>query len=333
MTKPNANTLWSLAMLCTFVLATAVPTSAQTRVTVERVTFANQPNAHRLSNGVVDVVVTTDMGPRILRYGFAGGENMLGAVPEASKKTELGEWRPVGGHRLWAAPESVPRTYAADNDPVAFKVEGSTIRLTAPIEKGTGLQKEMVVTLAPEGTEVTVLHRVTNRGLWAVELAPWALTIMRGGGVAIIPNEAYVAHSDDTLLPVRTLSLWSYSDLSDPRFGYGRKYLRVRSDPAKTDAIKLGVANSLGWAAYAVDGMLFVKRFPFEPGADYPDKGSNTEIYTEGSFLEVETLAPMRRLEPGQTAEHTERWYLFKGVDVGTTDASVDAAIAPLLPR
>ena len=41
----------------------------------------------------------------------------------------------------------------------------------------------------------------------------------------------------------------------------------------------------------------------------------------------------MRRLEPGQTVEHTERWYLFKSADVGATDASVDAVVAPLLPR
>jgi hypothetical protein len=191
----------------------------------------------------------------------------------------------------------------------------------------------MVVTLAPEGSEVTVLHRITNRNLWGVELAPWALTIMRGGGVAIVPQEPYAPHTDDTLLPARTVALWSYSDLSDPRFGFGRKYWRVRSDPARAEAIKIGVANSLGWAAYANGGTLFVKRFAVDKAATYPDSGSNTEIYTEGAFIEVETLGPMRRLEPGQTAEYAERWYLFKDVDVGTTDDSVDRAVAPLLQR
>ena len=103
-------------------------------VTVDRVTCLNQPNCYRLSNGVVEVVVTTDVGPRIIRYGFVGEDNLLGEVPDDTVTTDLGVWKPWGGHRLWTAPEAMPRSYSPDNDRVAFTIEGSTIRLVQSVE-------------------------------------------------------------------------------------------------------------------------------------------------------------------------------------------------------
>lgn len=307
--------------------------TAHAEVKVEKISYQNLANCYRLSNGTVEVVVTTDVGPRVLRYGFAGGENLLGSAPDAGSTSALGTWKLLGGHRLWHAPETVPRTYAPDNDPVEFKIEGNSIRLTQKVEPGTGIQKELVVTLSADGTQVELLHRLTNRNLWPVDLAPWGLTVMNEGGETIIPQEPYVEHSNDTLLPVRTLVLWSYSDLSDSRVTVSRKFLRVRTDTSKKVAIKFGVSNTLGWAAYARKGELFIKRFPYDPKAEYPDRGCNNETYTEGGFMELETMAPMGTLAPGATAEHVERWYLFKGVDVGTTDAATESAIAPHLAQ
>jgi hypothetical protein len=47
-------------------------------------------------------------------------------------------------------------------------------------------------------------------------------------------------------------------------------------------------------------------------------------------MLEVETLGPLTRLEPGATAEHRETWRLFRDVPPPSSDADVDAHIAPL---
>ena len=44
---------------------------------MEKKAYAGWPNCVWLSNGKVDVVVTTDVGPRIIRYGFVGGQNLL----------------------------------------------------------------------------------------------------------------------------------------------------------------------------------------------------------------------------------------------------------------
>ena len=299
---------------------------------MEKITYLDLPNCYRLSNGTAELVFTTDVGPRVIRYGFVGGENVLGECPEASVRTELGEWKPWGGHRLWAAPEASPRSYAPDDRPVEaveFE-EGRGVRLTPPVEAATGLQKELSVSLGEEGSGVRLRHRITNRSLWEIEVAPWALTIMRGEGEAVIPQEPHGAHPEH-LLPARRLVLWRYTDLSDPRFKFGRRFLRLRSDAGRAEPQKIGVENKRGWAAYHVAGLLFVKRFPYERGALYPDDGCNNEVFTAGSFIELESLGPLRRLAPGETAEHEERWRLFEGFDPGEGDESFASAAGPLV--
>jgi len=301
-------------------------------VKIEKVPYMGQPNCYRLTNGTVEVIVTTDIGPRIIRYGFIGGENMLAELPEPVTKTDLGEWKPWGGHRFWAAPEAMPRTYSPDSSPIQFKIEGNSIRLIQPVEAKSGIQKEITVTLAASGTGVTIHHKVTNQNLWAIDLAPWALTIMRGGGVTILPQEPYKSH-DEYLLPARPLVFWHYTNLSDPRWTIGKKYIRLKTDDNIQEAQKIGIANKQGWAAYLRNGELFVKRFPYHEGATYPDYGSNNETYTSGSFMEIESLGPMAHLEPGHAAEHDEHWSLFQGVNAGLDEASLDRAIMPLISQ
>jgi hypothetical protein len=322
----------ALPLAASVAALTAAPAAAQVRV--DKVACLGFANCQRLSNGTVEVVVTTDIGPRIVRYALAGGENILGEVPDSVVKTALGDWKAWGGHRLWHAPEGMPRSYAPDNAPVRFELVGAdTIRLIQPVEAGTGMQKTMTVKLDATGTGVTVTHALANANLWDVELAPWALTIMRGGGTAVVPQEPYGTH-DENLLPVRPLVMWAYTDLSDPRFTIGKRYIRLRSDPARAEPQKLGIGNRQGWAAYALDRTVFVKRFAHKPQQEYPDYGSNVEIYTAGSFIELETLGPLARLASGAVAEHVEQWQLAGNLDLGTTEDAVEAAMAPLLrPR
>jgi hypothetical protein len=317
-----------LAAAAVCAIAGAAPAHAQ--VAVEKVRCLSQPNCYRLSNKNVEVVVTTDIGPRVIRYAFIGGDNLLAELPDDAVKTEIGVWKPWGGHRLWTAPEAMPRSYSPDNEPVAFTIEGNTIRLVQPVEPRTGIQKELTVTLEPSGTGVTIGHRLTNRGMWDVEVAPWALTIMNGGGEVIIPHEPYKAH-DDHLLPARPLAVWYYTDLSDSRWTLGKRYIRLRTDAGMREPQKIGVGNKQGWAGYLRNRTLFVKRYPWIEGAPYPDFGSNTETYTAGNFIELETLAPLARLAPGGATDHTERWFLFRDVDVGPSEQTLDAALQKLV--
>ncbi len=310
-------------------LALAAPAFAE--VTVDRVACPDQGGqCVRLANGDVEVLVATAIGPRIVRYGFIGGDNLLGWVPKDAVETDLGTWKPWGGHRLWTAPEHMPRSYSPDNDPVDVQVSGRTVTLTQPVEPRTGIEKILTVTLAETGTGVTVGHRLVNRSLWDIEVSPWALTIMTTGGTVIVPQEPYASH-DDALLPVRAMTLWAYTDLSDPRWQIGPKFVRLRTDAARAGSQKVGIANRQGWAAYHLKGQLFVKRYDWQEGARYPDFGVNTEVYTAGAFIELETLGPLLTVAPGASAEHEERWSLFRDVAQPASDDDLAATLKPHL--
>lgn len=323
-----------LFRICICLVCAALLTAVgEGQVKVEKVAYFNQPNCYRLSNGTIEVIVTTDIGPRVIKYGFIDAENMFAELSGAGVRTELGEWKAWGGHRLWTAPEAMPRSYSPDNTPVAYRIEGgNSIRLTQPVEPRTGIEKEMVITLDPKGSGVTVQHKLTNRNLWGVRVAPWALTILRDGGVAVLPQEPYRSH-DDYLLPARPLVLWHYTKLNDPRWTIGEKYIRLKVIEAMKEPQKIGIANKQGWAAYHRGETLFVKRFAYKDGATYPDYGSNTEVYTAGSFIEIETLAPLADLEAGEAVGHVERWHLFQNVQIKESEAAVEAAFKPLLAQ
>ncbi|WP_291981024.1 hypothetical protein [Luteitalea sp.] len=304
--------------------------SAGAEVKVDRVPCPGQGQCVRLANGTVEVLVATEIGPRIVRYGFAGGDNLLGWVPESTVKTELGEWKAWGGHRLWSAPEHMPRSYSPDNDPVDVQVSGRSVTLTQAVEPKTGIEKILTVTLAETGTGVIVGHRLVNRNLWDIEVSPWALTIMNTGGTIILPQEPYASH-DDALQPVRAMTLWAYTDLSDPRWQIGPKFLRLRTDASRAGSQKVGIANRQGWAAYHRNGHLFVKRYDWQSSATYPDFGVNTEAYTAGAFVELETLGALVSLAPGGAATHEERWSLFRDVEQPATDDALQQVLAPHL--
>lgn len=279
---------------------------------MEKIRFLDFQKCIGLTNGEIEIVVSTDFGPRILAYNFVGGENVLGVHAAAKVETALGVWKPYGGHRLWLAPENMPNSYAPDNAPVEYFCDEQTnaIRLIQPLEPVTLTQKEMTISLDKQGSGVKVQHKIINRSEKEIELAAWALTIMRGGGEALIPNEPFVAYGAETLLPIRNLTVWSYTDFTDSRWKFEREFIRLRVDAAQVNPQKLGVLNKQGWAQYLIGDLEFTKSFAFDESKIYPDLNSNTEIYTAGDFVEIETLAPLCRLGKGASTEHAEFWEL-----------------------
>ncbi len=297
-------------------------------VQLETVNFGGWPNSQRLSNGLVEVVATADVGPRVVRFGFAGQANEFCEFPEVQGQTGGDEWRNHGGHRFWHAPEDLARTYMPDNAPVQVEPLPDGLRLTQPIEGPTGLQKEIDLKLWPDAAHVRVTHRLRNHGLFAVETAPWALSVMATGGTAILPLPPRGPHAQN-LLPASRLVLWAYTNMSDPRWTWGHKYILLRQDPQAQAYQKAGASVPDGWCAYARDNHLFVKRITYAPGAVYPDHGSNVETFTNAEFLELETLGPLAALPPKAAVEHVEDWYLFDQVPQPRTDADVDTYVLP----
>jgi len=304
--------------------------SARGSVTVEKIKYAGWQNCYRLSNGLVDLIVTTDVGPRVIRFGFVGEENEFKEYEEMVGRTGGAEWRIYGGHRLWHAPEARPRTYYPDNSPVDFERRNGFVRLIQPTEQITGIQKEIDIRLSPNQAHVELTHRLRAHKHWLEELAPWPITVMAPGGKAIVPLPPLAAH-EERLLPTHTIALWAYTDMSDRRWTWGSKYVMLAQDPGAGTPQKAGFVVTDGWVAYTRGGHLFVKRFDYLEGRRYPDFGSSVEVFTDADMLELETQGPLVRLGPGMTVEHVEQWLLFRGVPLPSKDTDIDRHLLPKL--
>ena len=282
-----------------------------------------------IGNQYLRLEFLAEAGPRIVRLFVAeSDENQLAEMPDVKWETPYGEYFVRGGHRLWHAPEAYPRSYIPDNSGLVVQETAAGVRLCQPAEADTGIRKSIEVRLHADKPALTLVHELRNDGLWPVELAPWAITQLRLGGVAVLPQQVEPLDKDG-LLPNRHLVLWPYTHWHDPRLQVGDEYLLIQAQP-QPDPCKVGCFNRRGWAGYLRQGVFFCKRF--EPLADqpHPDLGCNVEVYCNHRFVELETLAPLCRLEPGQSTTHVETWEFYTGLDVPQTLEGVQALVRTL---
>lgn len=299
-------------------------------VSATQVSWGGWPDCWRLSNEEVEVIVPAAVGPRLMRYGFVGGPNAFYEHAADLGGSGEPEFRLRGGHRLWTAPEQFPRTYVADNAPVEVTVRGGMLEAAGPVEGNTGLRKRLLIRMAATGSAVTVMHRLENTLPWAVEVAPWTVTMMAPGGTGFAGFPPRGTHPE-MLAPTNPLVMWAFTDFSDPRWKLLAKYLVLRQDPARSAPQKAGLWNQNSWGAYWNAGQLFVKRYAAEPGKPYPDLGCSFEMWSNGFTLELETLGPLTTLAPGDVIEHAERWTLHRTPEPEWTDAGLDSVTARVL--
>ena len=134
------------------------------------------------------------------------------------------------------------------------------------------------------------------------------------------------------LAPTNPLVIWAFTDLSDKRWQFTRKYIVLRQDPKISSPQKIGLFNQDTFGAYYLGNELFLKCYTADPAKTYPDMGACYETFANGEVLELETLGPLTRLAPGETVEHIERWSLHKNVKIAKwTDTELDKLLLPLL--
>lgn len=284
----------------------------------------------RLTNGSIDLEITTACGPRVLRFGLAGERNLFAVTPDLVTDTPLGPWYPIGGHRLWVAPERMPGSYAPDLAPVAIDSSDALHAAAVAPTDPAGIQKTMRIALDPRAPRTTVTHEIVNRTCWPLRVAPWAITIAHPDGTAVLPQPPFRSHAR-SFLPVRPLVQWAYTDLTDARWHIGSRVITLTPHAARSGAQKIGTANHAGWCAVVYPEVTFVKQTTYVAGAEYPDFGCSAELFAAGEYLEVETLAPLQSLEPGEVATHVETWTILRAVDADLRDGALEAAIVDAL--
>ena len=86
-----------------------------------------------LSSRFLELEILENAGPRIVRLSYKGSLNLFAELPEISVPTPSGNFHYLGGHRLWHAPESMPKSYIPDDNTLSawsltmFRLGGTVI--------------------------------------------------------------------------------------------------------------------------------------------------------------------------------------------------------------
>ena len=292
-----------------------------------------------ISNGVIEAYVTVDLGPRIIRFGFVGQQNILNDhrekfSPLTDEKYEalFGKgkaWESMGGHRIWVTPESYPETYTPDDEAVKYEVTDDGVVFTAAQDVEVGIAKTLTLKMEPNAAKMSVKMNVKNISGKKREYAIWAISVCEAGGNLIIPMNT----NDTGLLHNRSISVWPYTDLSDSRLRFGKKYVVISQDVNATCPAKLGFDLNDGTAHYVLGDDIFTKRYDAYHGKlPYPDENCSFETYTDNVMIEVESLSDIKAVENGDSHEYTEYWSLDKKpceVDFNS-DASIDEMLSKM---
>src|SRR5919205_1149849 len=93
---------------------------------IELCAFEGWTRNLRLSNDAVELIVTLEVGPRVISYRPLAGRNVFKVLVDQAGGKQEAVFRLRGGHRLWLAPEDYGHenslTYVIDNDEVEHEV-------------------------------------------------------------------------------------------------------------------------------------------------------------------------------------------------------------------
>ena len=272
-----------------------------------------------ISNGIIEAYVTVDIGPRIIRFSFKDGNNImntdrvgLGQKTDDEYEGFFGKgrcWESFGGHRIWTSPESYPATYTPDDKRIDYEITKNGAVFTAPEDIEVKTQKQLEIKMDENSASMKVFNRVKNTDIKEQEFSVWAITVCAAGGNLIIP-----LNTDNTgLLSNRFIAIWPYTDIKDERIIWGNKYMALSQKCDKEIPIKLGFNSKKGIGYYVLGDDVFCKKYNSDHlNFRYPDGDCSFETYTNNVILEFETLNELKVVNPGETSEHIEEWKLFK---------------------
>ena len=263
-----------------------------------------------ITHGNAEIAVALDFGIRVVHLSCTGCENLFYEQPADRSDGFItqGGWNLYGGHRLWLAPES-DNSYYPDNMPVQYTVSDNSIQFEQVLDEFLLVRKRLSLTLNDDGS-IRVDQQIENASNHTVQGAAWGVNTLDAGGEADI---CFACVGASEFNPGRVISLWSDTNLHDPRLHFEKDRLLVRHLPLP-DYLKLGLYSAPGKAVFWNKGQRFELTFEADAFELYPDNGCNFELYMCKQFMELESLGKKTVILPGQSAVHTEVWRLDKCV-------------------
>lgn len=256
------------------------------------------------------VEVATAFGPRVTGLRLGGLDNVLAALsPTVVVGPDANPYRFHGGHRVWASPEIPEITYSPDDFECAVNADARTVVVSARPDRA-GIVKEL--TVSAQGVSLLVVNRLLFTRDLGRRMAAWAITQFPYGGTAIMPVTGEPTGPE----PNRSVVLWPYTSLADPRLTLTDSAVLVEA--SGEIPVKVGTGPSPGKLGYLRDGLLFSKTVEPAGGGNAPDRGAVGQVFVGDGFCELESVGRLRRATEGAIASVSEVWTLVECADLDT---------------
>lgn len=271
----------------------------------------------KISNRVLEAIISIDFGPRILKFNFLNEENTLYEDKQDRHvyQNEIlheyfgkdAKFHCYGGHRLSVAPDVMPQSYYPDNEPVVYGPINGGVTFTSPRQQDSELEFSMDIMMSDGTSDIMVVHKLKNCSSSEKNIALAGITMTPKDGLLIVPQNR--GH-DEKHYPNRHLSLWPFSSFRDPRLFVGDRYLTVKHAAAE-QYLKFGINDVQGWVVYVRNHTALMARFIHNTAFAYPDFGASFESYVCNDYTEMRVLSPLYTAAPGKIIRHVENLSLF----------------------
>jgi hypothetical protein len=239
-----------------------------------------------------DVVFEVDQsfGARVDTLSL-GGTNIV--EPPVTDPTQWGsvfwtsprsEWKPM----TWPPPASI------DQDPYDGGPMGSHLVVSSSVDPtmGISVDKDYSVDGASGWIHIAYTIHVTS----AFKCAPWEDTRVPRGGIAFFPAGT-ILDAGPTMLTTTGGAVW-FDDTS---------MTATSPDGSKAIADAMG-----GWSAYAVKGVLFLKKFTDVPISGLAPGEGDVDIYPGPGFLEIEAQGTYTSIPANGSLAWSTQWRVAK---------------------
>ncbi|MGC8764942.1 MAG: hypothetical protein ACP5QT_03565 [Brevinematia bacterium] len=267
---------------------------------IREVKFFKYNHCFEISHNNRRMIITTDVGPRILFFGFEN-ENIL--FIDEREKIKREKWKIIGGHRFWVSPETED-AYVPDNDKCMVESSKDFVKVFK-LDKKTGLEKSIIISV--DGDDFIVKHILINRGEMLYQGGIWALTCIIPEGTIFFP---WTTPGEWKMKKIIYWEKWpgQSTNIDSTQFIRGKDLFLIK---VNGEMSKVGTTGYEGFLGVSNRNYTFIKKFNFIQGAIYPDDNCAIEIYTSKNFCELETLSPITTLIPEVPLIHIERWKLI----------------------
>ena len=221
-----------------------------------------------------------------------GGTDII--VPYTCASYDASSTCNSSGSTFWTSPQSEwswPPVAEIDGGTYTASVDEDHLVLSGPISSalGAGVDKDISV----DAGSCTITQIFTIKASQALSVAPWQITRVARGGLAVFPAGTSMVNSSELTVSEADGYVW-FDDSTQTNI--------------VSDGPKIVADGSGGWLAYALNGYLFVKIFADVPAANLAPAEGDVEIYPGSGYLELEPQGPYGAVAANATVDWTVQW-------------------------